>query len=558
MSEKNITPEVQEGQDYSGKSLSELSDIFKSLMESSDRMARSKEAEAIKSAFYKLLGKLKTEAGEVEDKFEVVEQNFKGIYSDYRREKAEYNKQQDALKEENLVKKQAVVEELRRLVEGDDDVSASFPAFRELQDRWRSTGPVPASAFRDLNASYQFNVEKFYDKVKINRDLRDLDFRKNLEAKEKFCEAAEKLADNENIVAAFNELQKLHEQWKEYGPVAKEFRESIWARFQAATAVINKRYQGHFEELKAQQKENLAAKEALCVKVEEIAAREVKSSEEWNSFGKEIEAIQAEWRKVGFATRKENQRIYDRFRAACDDFYGRKREYYAGFKSGMEENYRRKVALAEQAEALKSSTDWKKTTEQFIELQKQWKEIGAVPRKKSDQIWKRFRAACDEFFAERDNNAGGDNFHANLKAKKKIIEDILAYEPAGEEADMEAARKFSGDFRAIGFVPYKEKDNIAAAFREAMQQKFPMFVQGPARGRRGEERPRVRSAKDALIQQYRTLQQEIETYENNIGFFAASKNSEPLIKQMQEKIDAAKENLKALEARIRTAEEGEQ
>ena len=541
-------PEAPVEQDFSGKSLSELSDVFKSLMDSADRMTRSKEAEAIKSAFYKLLGKLKAEAGEVGDKFEIVEQNFKGIYSDYKRERAEYNKQQDALKEENLTKKQAIVEELRQLVEGAEDVGAAFPAFRDIQDRWRSVGPVPASAFRDLNASYQFNVEKFYDKVKINRDLRDLDFRKNLEAKEKFCEAAEKLAENENIVAAFNELQKLHEQWKEYGPVAKEFRDSIWARFQAATAVINKRYQAHFEELKGKQKENLAAKEALCEKVEEIAAREVSSSEDWNACGKEIEALQAEWRKIGFATRKENQRIYDRFRAACDSFYTRKRGYYAQFKSGMEENFRLKQELVQQAEALKTSTEWKKATEQFIALQKQWKEIGAVPRKKSEQLWKQFRAACDEFFAERDRNAGADNFHANLKAKKKIIEDIKAYVPAGEEADLEAARKFTEEFRAIGFVPFKEKEAIATAFREAMQAKFP----------RSKERGGDRAPKDNLIQQYRTLQQEIETYENNIGFFAASKNSEPLIKQMQEKIDAAKKTLRELEDKIRKAEEGAQ
>lgn len=570
MSEEIITPEVQEApapaveeaapveQDFSGKSLSELSDVFKSLMDSADRMSRSKEAEAIKSAFYKLLGKLKAEAGEVGDKFEIVEQNFKGIYSDYKRERAEYNKQQDALKEENLAKKQAIVEELRQLVEGADDVSAAFPAFRDIQDRWRNTGPVPATAFRDLNASYQFNVEKFYDKVKINRDLRDLDFRKNLEAKERFCEAAEKLAENENIVAAFNELQKLHEQWKEFGPVAKEFRESIWARFQAATAVINKRYQAHFEELKGKQKENLAAKEALCEKVEEIAAREVASSEDWNAFGKEIEALQAEWRKIGFATRKENQRVYDRFRAACDSFYSRKREYYAQFKSGMEDNYRRKLELVQQAEALKTSTEWKKATEQFIDLQKQWKEIGAVPRKKSEQLWKQFRGACDEFFAERDRNAGSDNFHANLKAKKKIIEDVNAYVPAGEEADLEAARKFAEDFRAIGFVPFKEKEAVAKAFREAMQAKFPGFGESASRPRRGEDRSRERSPKDSLIQQYRTLQQEIETYENNIGFFSASKNSEPLIKQMQEKIESAKATLRELEEKIRKAEEGAQ
>ncbi len=552
MSEEINKPEVQEEVSLADKTLSELSDVFKNLMDSEDRMSRSKEAESIKSAFYKLLGKLRSEAGEVEDAFSDVEENFKSIYSDYKRERAEYNKEQDALKEENLEKKKAIIEELKALVDGQDDVSTSFPIFRELQDRWRSTGPVPASAFRDINSTYQFNVERFYDKVKINRELRDLDFQKNLEAKEKFCEAAEKLAENENIVNAFNELQKLHEQWKEFGPVAKEFRDSIWARFQAATSVINKRYQSHFEELKGKQKENLAAKEVLCEKVEEIAAREISSSDEWNSCAKEIEAIQADWRKIGFATKKDNQKIYDRFRAACDAFYGRKREYYSQFRNEMDANVDKKMDLIRQAEELKTSTDWKKTTEKFIELQKQWKEIGAVPRKKSEQLWKQFRAACDAFFAERDKNASPENnYYANLKAKKKVIEDIKAYTLTGEaEADAEAAKKFAADFQAIGFVPFKEKDSIAAAFREAMQEKFPGRV-------RGESKPRERSAKDILIQQYKSLQSEIETFENNIGFFSASKNSEALIKQMESKITKAKEELHKLEEKIRKEEEGE-
>ena len=549
MSEEINKPEDQ----LEGKTLSELSDVFKNLMDSADRMLRSKEAESIKSAFYKLLGKLRSEAEATEDAFVDVEENFKSLYADYKRERAEYNKEQDALKEENLEKKKAIIEELKALVDGSEDVSASFPAFRELQDRWRATGPVPASAFRDINSTYQFNVERFYDKVKINRELRDLDFQKNLEAKEKFCEAAEKLSENENIVNAFNELQKLHEQWKEFGPVAKEYRESIWARFQAATSVINKRYQAHFEELKGKQKENLAAKEALCVKVEEIAAREISSSDEWNASAKEIEAIQAEWRKIGFATKKENQKIYDRFRAACDAFYGRKREYYSKFRGEMDANVDKKLDLIRQAEELKTSTEWKKTTEKFIELQKQWKEIGSVPRKKSEQLWKQFRAACDEFFAERDKNSSPENnFYANLKAKKALIDAIKAYEVQEDAAaNAEAARKFAADFQAIGFVPFKEKESVAAAYREAMQEKFPDFGTKPTR------QGREKSVKDTLIQRYKTLQQEVETFENNIGFFSASKNSESLIKQMESKIAKAKEELKKLEEKIRKEEEGE-
>ena len=297
------------------------------------------------------------------------------------------------------------------------------------------------------------------------------------------------------------------------------------------------------------------------MKVEEIAAREISSSEQWNASAKEIEAIQAEWRKIGFATKKDNQKIYDRFRAACDAFYGRKRDYYSQFRGEMDANVEKKMNLIHLAEELKSSTEWKKTTEKFIDLQKQWKEIGAVPRKKSEQLWKQFRAACDEFFAERDKNAAPENnFFANLKAKKKIVEDIKAYVPVEDaEANTAAAKKFAADFQAIGFVPFKEKDGIMTAYREAMQEKFPDFNTGERgnRGRNAESKPRERSAKDILIQQYKTLQQEIETFENNIGFFSASKNSEALIKQMETKISKAKEELHKLEEKIRKEEEGE-
>ena len=558
------TPAAEQEANLADKSLAELSELFEKLKASAERMSRSKEAEAIKSAFYKLLGRLKGESGVSEEAessqdnpFEAVEQNFKAMYADYKKERAEYNKEQDARREENLAKKQAIIEELKALVEGQEDVSAQFPAFRELQNRWREAGPVPATAFRDINDTYQFYVEKFYDMVKINRDLRDLDFRKNLEAKEAFCEAAEKLAENENVVSAFHELQKLHEQWKEYGPVAKEYRDDIWNRFKAATAVVNKRYQAHFEGLKEQQAENLVKKTELCERTEAVAAREIKNTADWNAASKEIEEIQAAWRRIGYATKKDNQKIYDRFRAACDAFFTRKREFYSGIKDNMSENLDKKVALIEQAEALKTSTEWKKATDQFIALQKQWKEIGAVPRKKSEALWKRFRAACDEFFTARDANAGGENdYYGNLRAKRKVVEDIQAYASAGDAAaDETAMREFQERWAAIGHVPFKEKDNVNKAFRDAMQEKFPSFgaQRGPAP--RGGRAPR--SPKDLLIEKYNKLQQNITTYENNIGFFSASKNSEPLIRQMEERIEQAKAELKELEAQIRKAEEGE-
>lgn len=574
--------------DLNALSLSELSEMFDRLSQSEDRMKRYKEAEAIKSAFYKKLSKEKAEAGlgaavdepssreDVVDEvvvpadgnlvadnpFEAMEAAFKGVYANYKKERAEYNRQQDALREENLVLKQAVIDDLKALVEKQEDVNSTFPAFRELQNRWKSIGPVPASKFRDLNDNYQYNVEKFYDMVKINRDLRDLDFKKNLEAKQKFCEFAEKLSENDNVVEAFRELQKLHEQWKEFGPVAKEFRDSIWERFKAATSVINKKYQAYFEDQKEKQQENLEEKTKLCEMTEAIASKEVKSSNEWNTLSAEIEEIQKKWRTIGFATRKENQKIYDRFRAACDKFFERKREYYAQFKDTMNENMEKKLSLIEQAEALKDSKEWKKTTEALIALQKQWKEIGAVPRKKSEQLWKRFRAACDSFFNERDAQAKPENdYYGNLKAKKALIEEIKAYELSEDaSANLAAAKEFAAKWQGIGFVPFKEKENIQAAYNEAFKSKFPDFNARPQRGggRTSGGQKKTLSEKDRLVQQYGKLQQDIVTYENNIGFFSASKNSEPFIRQMQERIDAAKQELKALEAKIRTIEEAEE
>lgn len=554
---ENAPEESAAAVNYSEKTLSELVALFEELGKNEDRMKLNKEAEAIKTAFYKRLTKEKAEAGDAvsEDAFTEIENGFKAYYNTYKKERAEYNARQEKEREENLVKKEAVIADLKALLEKQEDVNATFPAFREIQDRWRAIGPVPVQNYRNINDTYQLYVEQFYDMVKINRELRDLDFKKNLEAKEKFCEMAEKLAGNENIVEAFKELQKLHEQWKEYGPVAKQFREEIWDRFKAATAVINKKYQAYFEGLKEQQTENLAAKTALCEKVEEIAGREINNSADWNALSKEIEEIQKQWRTIGFATRKENQKIYDRFRAACDKFYGRKREFYTEYKDSMNANLEKKISLCEAAEALKASTEWKKATDQFINLQKQWKEIGAVPRKKSEQLWKRFRAACDEFFNERDKNAKPENnFYGNLKAKQKLVAEIDAYQLTGDEAkDHEALEAFMQRWQEIGFVPFKEKDNIAQAYKEAVNRKFP----DASKVRKSHYAKAPKSEKERLIQKYSQLEQDIVTYENNIGFFAMSKNSEPLIRQMQERIEQSKKELKVLENKIRSIDEEE-
>ena len=566
---------------YSEKTLAELIKLFEELVQNEERMKLSKEAEAIKSAFYKRLQKEKADAGlavsetlaepseteEVvetpvedtvsENPFAEVERGFKDLYNKYKKERAEYNRQLEKEREDNLAKKEAVIADLKALLEKQEDVNATFPAFREIQNRWRAIGPVPAQSYRNINETYQLYVEQFYDMVKINRELRDLDFKKNLEAKEQFCEFAERLAENPNVVEAFRDLQKLHEQWKEFGPVAKEYRDQIWDRFKAATAVINKKYQAFFEGLKEQHAENLAKKTVLCEKVEEIAEREVTNSNEWNAFSKEIEDIQKEWKTIGFASKKENQKIYDRFRAACDKFYGRKRDFYTEYKDSINSNLEKKVALCEAAETLKSSTEWKKATDQFINLQKQWKEIGAVPRKKSEQLWKRFRAACDEFFAERDKNAKPENdFYGNLKAKQRLIEEIKAYELKNDESDVAAMQEFQRRWQEIGFVPFKEKDNVAQAYKEALSSKFPS--QGRGGNRRGRGGRPALSEKDRLIQKYNQLEQDIVTYENNIGFFSMSKNSAPLVKQMEDRIAQAKEELKELAEQIRVLTETEE
>ena len=552
---------------YSEKTLAELISLFEELVQNEERMKMSKEAEALKAAFYKRLLKEKAEAGmavvenaeEVEEAetvtenpFAAVEAGFKELYNKYRKERGEYNRQLEKEREQNLALKEAVIADLKALLEKQEDVNATFPEFREIQNRWKAVGAVPAQSYRNINETYQLYVEQFYDMVKINRELRDLDFKKNLEAKEELCKAAEVLAENENVLEAFRELQKLHEQWKEYGPVAKEFRESVWERFKVATAAINKKYQAHFEGLKEQQAENLAKKTALCEKVEEIAAREVSGSNQWNEFSKEIEELQKEWKTIGFASKKDNQKVYDRFRAACDQFYARKRDFYTDYKDSINTNLDKKIALCEAAEELKNSTDWKKATDQFISLQKQWKEIGAVPRKKSEALWKRFRVACDEFFALRDKNAKPENdYYGNLKAKNRLIEEMKAYELKGDESDVQALQEFQKRWQEIGFVPFKEKDNVAKAYKDAVSR-FPS--NRPQRRTRG---GRQLSEKEILIQKYNTLEQDIVTYENNIGFFSMSKSSEPLVKQMQERIDQAKAELARLAEQIRVIAEAE-
>lgn len=588
------------------KSLKEIVDTFRNLVENGEIMELNRQAESIKATFYKVLKEEKIASGFVAPAEEVaqsadtpetgaadealedgtagkesvevkaetaeepatasvnpfieIERAFKELYASYRSRRSAYFNNLEKEKQDNLEKKLKIIEEMKELSETTEDLNRTFPAFRELQARWRETGLVPQARVKDVYETYQHYVEKFYDYVKINNELRDLDFKKNLEKKIELCERAEALAAETNVVEAFAQLQKLHDEWKEYGPVAKEFREEIWERFRVATAAVNKLHQSYFEGLKAQQKENLIAKTALCEKAEEIASREISDSNGWNSTAKELEEIQKEWRKIGFASKKENQKIYDRFRAACDKFYNSKREFYVDFKEQMVDNLAKKVALCEKAEAVTDSTDWKATTDYLISLQKEWKSIGPVSRKKSDQIWARFRAACDKFFDNKEKNYGGvdPQYVDNLKAKLAIIDEIGAYESKGGSEDGFAAKEFLSRWNSVGFVPFKEKESVQEKFRAAMSDKFPDFKIGGG-SPRGRERGRgrgdrqvspIRQERDMLVQKYNKLQNEIATYENNLGFFANSKNADKLIQGFMKKIEAAKEELAELEEKI--------
>jgi len=563
--------------DFSNKGLKEIVDTFKELVEGDNMQQLYKHAEALKAAFYKNLRKEKIASGLLQpagetpaaagtagpdtapeeetvsyNPFAEIERGFKDLYGQYRAKRAVYTQELEKQKEENYQAKLAVIDDLKALVEASEDLKETFPKFREIQNRWRAIGLVPQPRVKDLYDTYQHYVEMFYDYVKINKEFRDLDFRKNLEAKEKLCLRAEALADEEDAVGAFRTLQKLHEQWKELGPVSKEFRDSIWERFRAATSVVNKRHQAYFESQKGNQKENFEAKSALCEKVEEIARKDVKDSTEWNRLTKEIENIQKEWKKIGFASKKDNQKVYDRFRAACDEFFNRKRDYYAAFKDQMQDNLARKVELCEKAEALKESTEWKKTAEEIIELQKQWREIGPVSRKKSEQIWKRFRAACDEFFNNRDKHFGSQDSEQveNLNKKRALIDEIREYAVEGRDEAREALRGFQERWNAIGFVPFKEKTRIQDAFRKAMNEKFAEFRDGGSRYADRTERA-VRSERDRLVQKFMKKEQEIATWENNMGFFSQSKNAEALLEELNKKIDIAREELAKLEEDIK-------
>lgn len=548
-----------DGTDFSNLDIPGLLAIFEQLIEAEDKTEMHKNAETIKSHFYKLLKK-----EQETDSISEEEEAFKKLYARYKVLKADLLRNIELQKERNLEEKLSIIEGIKALLEKQEDVNHTFPEFRALQLHWKEVGPVPLSRTKDIWETYQYYVEKFYDYVKINNELRDLDFKRNLEIKEKLCERAEELVDEPNIVSAFHKLQKLHEEWRETGPIARHLREPMWERFKASTTAINLRHQKHFEEQKKEQRNNLEKKLILCEKAEAIASVTAEDDINWNKQAKELEALQKEWRSIGFATKKENQKVYDRFRAACDTFYGQKREFYIDFKKEMHDNLARKTALCEQAEALNMSDDWRRTTDQLIHLQKQWKEIGPVPRKQADVVWKRFRSACDVFFTRKAEHFSKQDaaYEENLKLKETILGELAAYTPGKDERQEARLKMFQNRWAAIGFVPVKDKDRVQEEFRELINKHFG-HLDPFAEEKRGSYRrsrghfEETRSGRDKYIQRFRQLESDIAVWENNMGFFAKSKNADKILEDTRKKIEEARHELAGLEEKIKQIDNNE-
>ncbi len=540
------------------------------------------DVDAIKAAFYKNMKETAEEAkkqfieeGGAEEDFkpeeDPYENDIKDLLKDYRHIRIELNKQLEHEKEENLQHKYEVIEKIKGLINTEESINKTFNEFRDLQQEWREIGLVPQAKMKDLWDLYHFHVENFYDYIKINRELRDLDLKKNLEMKIKLCEKAEELLLDSSIIRAFNTLQKYHEQWREIGPVPREQKDDIWERFKAATTQINKKHQEFFENRKIEQKENLEAKTALCEKVEEIIEKEIDSHKSWDQHSKEIIELQKVWRTIGFAPRKDNNTIYERFRTACDNFFDRKREFYAKNKELQQNNLQLKIDLCVQAESLKDSTDWKKTTQDFINIQKKWKEIGPVPRKQSDAIWKRFRTACDYFFDKKSEHFSDVDSEQvdNLKLKEELVNDIKAFKSSDDaEKNLESLKEFHRRWSEIGHVPFKKKEEIQNQFREEINKlydslnideekrnilRFRTKMSSFSESSRGQNK--MRFERDKYMNKMKQLENDLVTLENNIGFFANSKNAESLIADVNKKIEVTKQKIELLKEKIRVIDD---
>ncbi len=552
---------------FAGKSKEELVGLFARMLEEQPVQSIRRDVEALKIAFYRLrraeveaARRRFVEEGGAEEDFtpavDGVETQLKELFREYRRRRDEFIANLEAEKERNLKIKLEIIEELKELVNSDETLNHTFTKFRELQQRWKETGIVPQQQVKDLWETYNLHVENFYNFIKINKELRDLDLKKNYEQKVALCEQAEALLLEPSIVEAFHKLQKLHDEWRETGPVANEYKEALWERFKAASSRINKQHQEHFEALKAEQVKNLGLKTELCVATEELAAQPLTTRKEWNRASDRLLEIQKTWKTIGFAPKKDNNRIYERFRTACDRFFEAKRQFYAGVKAEMEHNLQLKLELCEAAESLSGSEEWKKATDELIALQARWKQIGAVARRHSDAVWKRFRAACDKFFERKSTHfASVDGEHEeNLRRKLALLDEMEAADV--KAGGYEVIRDFQRRWGEIGFVPIKQKDAVQKRYKAAVDALFSV-LRGSERDRsmdRFREKVstlkasgdrRLRSERERLYNKVRQLEQEIALLENNIGFFAKSKNAEALVADVRAKIDRARGEMAA-------------
>ena len=559
-----------------GKSKSELVDMLAQLLESSSAEDIRPQVEQIKTAFYKIhraqVDAMYKEAAvqgiTLETQPDADEARLKELLKMYRDARDKAAAESDKIKEDNYRLKCEIIEELKSLISSEETLNVTYARFRELQSRWKEIGQVSQAKVNDLWETYNLHVERFYDFVKINKELRDLDLKKNLEAKVALCEAAEALTEQENVVEAFRKLQKLHDQWRETGPVAAEQKEQLWERFKAASSVVNRRHQDYFESIKQEQMQNLEAKSALCQAAEALVESAPTSHKEWNKASERLVELQAQWRTIGFAPKKDNAKIYERFRAACDKFFELKHAFYADVKDDMEHNLSLKEALCEAAEALQQSEDWKQATDKLLELQAEWKKIGAVSRRHADAVWRRFRAACDKFFERKSahfaNVEGG--YSENLQKKQALIEEMNAADVKAGGYDM--IKDFQRRWSEIGFVPIKHKEEIAKLYKQAIDRMFAV-VRGADREnslnrfkekvnsmRQSGER-RLRSEREKLYNRVRQLEQEVATLENNIGFFSKSKGAESFIAEVEEKIVRAKRDIADTIAKIKLIDDGE-
>ena len=564
--------------DYSGYSKHELVDTLGLIIENRPAAEIRDDVERIKSLFYK---KLKLEEDDRKDKFlesggriedyrawiDPDDARIKNLLEKYKEKRTDFNKIQDAEKYENLKKKYDIIDKIKDLVNREESINKTFHDFRSLQNDWHSTGVVPQSSLKDLWENYHHSVEIFYDYIKINKELRDLDLKKNLEAKVILCERAEELLLEPNPVNAFRSLQEFHNQWREIGPVPQESKNEIWERFKEATSQINKRHHEYFEKQKDDQRKNLEAKITLCEEVEAINILEIKNFKDFDERAEKVVALQKMWRTIGFAPKKQNNKVYIRFREACDRFFEKKRGFYADNKELQLNNLQLKTELCIQAEALAETSDWKATSDALIRLQKEWKEIGPVPRKQSERCWKRFRKACDhffnrkaEFFAQLDTS-----YEDNLKAKLSIIEELEKFEPGSDvQAAFERLKDLQRRWTDIGFVPFNMKDEITNKYRNALNKEFDKLKIGdedksilkyktkldnlksnPKASRK------VRNERDKFFTKIKQLESDIVLWENNIGFFAKSTNADTMIREVEEKIDNAKKMIKTLEEKVR-------